>query len=186
MPISLRTQRLVLRRLRAADLDALGALFGDPEVMRHVGSRRQPWTREETREALERAAAHWHTHGFGSLAVVERTGGVLVGECGLQLLEDGPDIELTYTLARAFWGRGYATEAAAAALEWGFGTLRLARIVGVAYPENADSQRVLEKVGMHRVGVRRCYGAELVEFAAERLAGPGASAPGTPPAILTA
>jgi RimJ/RimL family protein N-acetyltransferase len=165
MPFPLHTQRLVLRRFTADDLDAIGAVFGDPEVMRYVGSRRAPWTSEEVGDALDRVEAHWREHGFGPLAVIEAAAGVVVGECGLQLLEEGPDIELAYTLARGVWGRGYATEAAAAALKWGFGVLDLARIVGVTYPENVASQRVLEKVGMRRLGLRHCYGADLVEYA---------------------
>jgi ribosomal-protein-alanine N-acetyltransferase len=56
-------------------------------------------------------------------------------------------------------------------LEWGFGELGLTRIVGVAYPDNTASQRVLQKVGMRRLGLRHCYGAELVEYVAERPAG---------------
>ena len=168
MPFALSTPRLHLRRLRASDLDALCAVFGDPEVMRFVGSRRLAMSRDEVRDMLDIVAAHWRAHGFGPLAVVERAADALVGECGLQLLEGGPDVELTYTLARDAWGRGYATEAAVAVLDWGFGDLGLERIVGVAYPENAASQRVLEKSGLLRVGVRRCYGAELAEFVLSR------------------
>jgi len=165
MALPLHTPRLVLRRFTGDDLDAIGAVFGDPEVMRYVGSRRAPWTSEEVGEALDRVEAHWREHGFGPLAVVERATGVVTGECGLQLLEEGPDVELAYTLARGVWGRGYAAEAAAAVLKWGFGTLGLARVVGVTYPENLASQRVLEKVGMRRLGLRHCYGSDLVEFA---------------------
>lgn len=169
MPLPLQTARLTLHPFDEGDTDRLFELFGDPEVMRFVG-RGAPLDRDELVASQARVAAHWRAHGFGPLAVVERASGALIGECGLQLLEDGPDVELTYTLARGFWGRGYATEAAAAALDWGFGALGLTRIVGVAYPENLASQRVLEKVGMRRLGLRRCYGAELVEFVAERLA----------------
>ncbi|MEE4275659.1 MAG: GNAT family N-acetyltransferase, partial [Thermoleophilia bacterium] len=125
-----------------------------------------------------RVEGHWRAHGFGPLAVVERATGGLVGEGGLQLLEGGPDVELTYTLARSAWGVGYAPEAAAALLAWGFGALGLTRIVGVVYPANTASQRVLEKVGMRRVGLRRCYGAELVEYVAEYPV--GAAGPETP------
>jgi len=141
--------------------------------MRYVGTRRQPLTRGEVGAVLDRATEHWHGHGFGPLAVVERVGGVVVGDAGLQLLEDGPDVELTYTLARSAWGHGYATEAAVAVLEWGFGDLGLERIVGVTYPENTASRRVLEKAGLRRLGTRHCYGADLDEYVADR---PGTSA----------
>ena len=88
-----------------------------------------------------------------------------MGEAGLQYLEAGPDIELGYTLARAAWGRGYATEAARAVLRWGFAGLRLHRIVAVADPANAASLHVLEKLGMTRRGRRECYGAVMAEHA---------------------
>ena len=88
-----------------------------------------------------------------------------MGEAGLQALEGGPDVELTYTLARAVWGRGYATEAARAILVWGFAGLRLRRLVAVAYPGNTASVRVLEKLGMAPQGTRFCYGAVLAEHA---------------------
>jgi len=163
----LETARLTLRRLRDDDTDRLLEVFGDPEVMRFVG-RGLPLDRDRLVASQAAVIEHWARHGFGPLAVVERATGGLVGECGLQLLEGGPDVEVTYTLARAAWGRGYATEAAAALLAWGFGELGLTCIVGVAYPANTASQRVLEKVGMRRAGLRRCYGAELVEYVAER------------------
>ena len=79
------------------------------------------------------------------------------------MLEAGPDVELTYTLTRAAWGRGYATEAARAVFAWGFDGLALERIVAVAYPQNRASLRVIEKLGMSLVGPRFCYGADLVE-----------------------
>jgi ribosomal-protein-alanine N-acetyltransferase len=171
--VLLRTSRLDLRPVGRDDLDALHDVFGDGEVMRYVGVERRPLAREQLRGSLDRVAVHWRDHGFGPLAVVGRAGGALVGECGLQLLEGGPDVELTYTLARTVWGHGYATEAAGAVLDWGFGDLGLRRIVAVTYPENVASQRVLEKLGMRRTGRRRCYGADLDEFVAGR---PGESA----------
>ena len=88
-----------------------------------------------------------------------------MGEAGLQYLEAGPDVELGYTLARAAWGRGYATEAARAVLHWGFAGLRLHRIVAVADPANTASLHVLEKLGMARRGLRECYGAVMAEHA---------------------
>jgi len=138
--------------------------------MRYVGTRREALTRDEVRAALGRTAEQWERYGFGPLAVIERAGGALVGDAGLQLLESGPDVELTYTLARAAWGRGYATEAATAILEWGFEALGLERVVAVADPANAASRRVLAKAGMRRLGVRRCYGADLIEYAIDRAA----------------
>jgi RimJ/RimL family protein N-acetyltransferase len=161
----LTTERLELRRFTAGDLEPLLAVFGDAVVMRHVGAERRPLRRSQVSALLSRAAADWSEHGFGLLAVTERETGRLIGEAGLQYLEAGPDIEIGYTLARGAWGRGYATEAARAILRWGFAGLRLHRIVAVADPANAASLRVVEKLGMTRLGLRECYGAVMAEHA---------------------
>jgi RimJ/RimL family protein N-acetyltransferase len=159
------TERLELRRFTAADLEPLLDVFGDAEVMRYVGAERRPLGREQVEALLARADADWSEHGFGLLAITERDTGRLVGEAGLQHLEAGPDIEMGYTLARAAWGRGYATEAARAVVRWGFAGLRLHRIVAVADPANAASLHVLDKLGMTRHGRRECYGAAMAEHA---------------------
>jgi RimJ/RimL family protein N-acetyltransferase len=159
------TERLELRPFAPADLDDLLVVFGDPDVMRFVGSGRRPLDRERLAESQGRVVEHWREHGFGPLAVVERATGRLVGEAGLQVLEGGPEVEVTYTLARAVWGRGYATEAARAVLAWGFAGLGLGRIVAVSYPQNAASLRVIAKLGMRPAGEQRCYGALLAKFA---------------------
>jgi len=105
----------------------------------------------------------------------------VVGEAGLQLLEGGPDVEIGYTFARAAWGRGFATEAARAILRWAFAVLRLERVVAVADPANAASLHVLDKLGLRRLGMRHCYGAQMVESALSlsewrSLAGPSPAA----------
>jgi RimJ/RimL family protein N-acetyltransferase len=159
------TERLELRRFGGRDLAPLLAVFGDPAVMRHVGSERRPLTGDAVKVLMRTAADHWSRHGFGLLAVVERESGRVVGEAGLQVLEAGPDIELGYTLARAFWGRGYATEAARGVLHWAFAGLRLERVVAVADPANGASLRVLDKLGLRRLGMRRAYGTQMAESA---------------------
>lgn len=161
----LTTERLVLRRFTPADLEPLLGVFGDPEVMRYVGAERRPLDRPAVAALMARAEAQWQRQGFGLLAIVERETGRLIGEGGLQPLEQGPDIETGYTLARAAWGRGYATEAARAILRWGFAGLGLHRVVAVADPANAASLRVLDRVGMTRLGMRHCYNARMVECA---------------------
>jgi ribosomal-protein-alanine N-acetyltransferase len=161
----LRTERLELRRFAGADLGPLLVAFGDPHVMRFVGAERQPLTGDGVKVLMRTADGHWSDHGFGLLAVVEGASGRVVGEAGLQLLEGGADVELGYTLSRAAWGRGYATEAARAVLRWAFAGLGLERVVAVADPSNSASLRVLDKLGMRRLGTRYCYGAEMVEHA---------------------
>jgi RimJ/RimL family protein N-acetyltransferase len=173
----LHTERLELRRFAAADREPLAGVFGDPAVMRFVGAERRPLDAPQVTAALAVAGQHWEQLGYGPLAVVERASGRLVGEAGLQPLDGGPDVELTYTFAGAAWGRGYATEAARAVLRWAFAGLLLPRVEAVADPGNHASLRVLEKLGMAPLGPRECYASVLAEWgmtfgAWRELAGP--------------
>jgi [ribosomal protein S5]-alanine N-acetyltransferase len=175
------TERLELRRIGSPDLGPLLVAFGDPAVMRYVGSERQPLTGDALRVLMRTADGHWSQHGFGLLAVAERESGRVIGEAGLQVLEAGPDIELGYTLRHAVWSRGYATEAARAVLYWAFAGLRLERVVAVADPANEASLHVLDKLGLRRLGMRHCYGTQMVEAALSlsewrALAGPSPAA----------
>ena len=157
------TERLRLRGFRPEDLDALCQVFGDPEVMKYI-SGGKPRTREATEEGLLRSIEGWGKRGFGLWAVEEKATGRVVGYCGLIHLDDTPEIEVAYGLAKAAWGRGFAVEAARAALEFGFGELNLERIVAVVNPENLASRRVLEKLDMKYTQNVRHYGADLMYY----------------------
>ena len=148
--------RLVLRAFTPADAPAAHRLlYGDPEVMRHVGSGPLA-DLAATRDLLAAYAAHHADHGFGFWAMEERASGALVGDAGLERTLRG-EVELGYTLARAAWGRGYATEAGglcvAAARELG-----VRELVGVVDVRNPASLRVLEKLGFRPDGERIAYG----------------------------
>jgi [ribosomal protein S5]-alanine N-acetyltransferase len=104
---------------------------------------------EESRRRLERLIEHQKQHGFSLWAVTDVQSATVMGDCGLILYaHEGPEIELGFRLGKPYWGKGYATEAARAWVAHGFGLLGLDRIVAATHPENAASQRVLEKVGM--------------------------------------
>ena len=105
------------------------AVYGDPEVMRF--SLSGACTAEDARGRLHRLIEHQERHGFSKWGVGERSG-ALVGDCGVQLLEGGPDVELGFHLRRSVWGRGYATEAARACLEASFAGLGLDEVAPLA------------------------------------------------------
>jgi len=170
------TPRLFLRPLCTDDLDGLCAIYGDVEVMRYVGKGAR--TRDETRESLLRMVGHWQRHGFGMWAVIEKDENRLIGRCGLCFLDNTLEVELGYTLARAAWGKGLATEAAHACLRHGFGVLGLDRIVAVARPANRASRRVMEKVGMRFEKNGHFYSADVVYYAISRRAYASAAGPG--------
>jgi ribosomal-protein-alanine N-acetyltransferase len=161
--VRLGTERLVLRTFEPADAEDLHAVHSDPSTFEFIGSE-PSHSVEDTRARIERAAAHQARHGFAMSAVVERASGRVIGDCGLQLLEGGPEVEVGYRLGREFRGRGFATEAARAWLDYGLGTLGLDRIVAVAWPQNAASRRVMEKCLMRLAGPGLHYGHETVVY----------------------
>jgi [ribosomal protein S5]-alanine N-acetyltransferase len=156
------TQRLVLRPVESSDLEPLQAIWSDSLVMRHMGAG----TRDaaQSLKRLQELIEHQRRHGFGKWVAIARASGDLIGYCGIELYEGGPDVELGFSLARSAWGRGYATEAARAWLEHGFGALGFPRVIAVVKPSNTASIRVLEKVGMTRVGPTRLAGGEWLLY----------------------
>ena len=101
------TERLLRRGFEPADAPAMLAVYGDQEVMRFVGEGHAV-DLAGAEAMLASYADHQRRHGFSFWAVVERESGVLVGDAGLYVVDH--EVELGYTLARAWWGRGYATE----------------------------------------------------------------------------
>jgi ribosomal-protein-alanine N-acetyltransferase len=156
----LETPRLVLRPFAPADAPGHLRLYSRPEVTRFLagGPFLGEAAAQRSRAALEVFMKHWTEHGFGVWAVVDRATGALIGQCGLKYLPDRPEVEILYALEQAYWGRGVATEAAAAALRYGFESARLERIVAVAFPENRASHRVMEKIGLTYEGMVEVYG----------------------------
>lgn len=145
------TERLLLRRWRAEDVAPFAAICGDPEVMRFIGAgaTRTPAQAAASIRGFERA---WDAQGYGLFALERREGGELIGFTGLSdptfLPEILPAVELGWRLARASWGRGYATEAARAVLDFAERELGLRGIVSVFQSENAASARIVRKLGM--------------------------------------
>jgi len=166
--VELETARLRLRPFGAADRDAIHAIYSDPEVMRYVGHGAHRTT-AETARALRGYADALRTRGYGFVAVVELSSGVLIGDGGLHPLAGrGPDVELGYTLARDAWGRGYATEIGSALVAHAFEALGVPRVMAQVEPENAASRRVLEKLGMTERGVRLTYGRPHLLYGVDR------------------
>lgn len=145
----LRTRRLHLRRWRDEDCDAFAALNADPRVNEFLPG---PLTREQSDAVAARIARHIEEHGYGLWAVEAPGVTPFAGFVGLTAprfeAHFTPCVEIGWRLAAEYWGRGYATEAARAALRFGFETLGLSEIVSFTVPDNARSRRVMEKIGM--------------------------------------
>jgi RimJ/RimL family protein N-acetyltransferase len=140
------TPRLVLRTFRRDDLPLYAALNADPEVVRWLGG---PLTREDSDDIAAWAQELYAAEGIGLLAVERREDGAFLGMCGLHHQESYPDdVEAGWRLARAYWGNGYATEAATAWLDLGFGPRGFDRIISITERENVRSLAVMERLGM--------------------------------------
>jgi ribosomal-protein-alanine N-acetyltransferase len=164
----LETPRLRMRPFTPDDLENFCVLGSDPEVMRYI-SNGVPRPRAEAADALTKLVDHWQTHGFGVWVLDDRQSGQFLGRCGLrQLPAIGGQVELLYTLMRHAWGRGIATEAAAASLQYAFDVLKLRRIIALAEPRNLASWRIMEKLGMRREKMAPYMGVEVVWYAIER------------------
>jgi RimJ/RimL family protein N-acetyltransferase len=145
------TARLDLRPFVPDDLDALCAMYGDPEVMRYIGYG-VALTHADTLEALGKIIADHLRNGFGLLAAVLRSSGEVIGRCGHHRWEiDGVDeLEVGWMLARPYWGHGYATEAALALRDHGFEVLGRDHLVSLIQPANRRSVAVAERIGARR------------------------------------
>jgi RimJ/RimL family protein N-acetyltransferase len=146
----LSTSRLLLRGWRDEDLAPFAALNADPEVMRYLPSVQ---TREESDAAVRNLILpSFEQHGFGLWAAERKDRAEFIGFVGLSVagFDVGftPAVEVGWRLARAQWGHGFATEAATASLEFGFGTAGLDEIVSFTSPLNRRSRAVMERIGL--------------------------------------
>jgi ribosomal-protein-alanine N-acetyltransferase len=145
------TPRLLLRRWRRCDLDPFARINADPQVMEHLV---EPLTRERSDALVERTEASFERNGYGLWAVEVRETGELAGFTGLVLQTFAapftPAVEVGWRLAVSAWGRGYATEAAAACLDHAFGALSMQEVVSMTSPRNTRSVAVMQRLGMTR------------------------------------
>jgi ribosomal-protein-alanine N-acetyltransferase len=146
----LETKRLRLRRWRTDDLRPFAALNSDPVVMEHFPS--MGITTEETGKMIAHFEYHFEEHGFGLWAVEIKWARSFIGFCGLAVPGFAapfmPAVEIGWRFAKEHWGSGYATEAARAAMDFGFDEAELDEIVSFTIPANTRSVSVMERLGM--------------------------------------
>jgi len=144
--VSLRTSRLLLRPWGDEDTAPFVEMSSDPVVMEYLLPAGEAWAAW--------ARAHWDEHGYGQWIVEIPGEASFIGVVGLAVVSYeahfAPAVEVAWRLARPYWGRGYAPEAAKAALDYGFEQLGLSEIVALTVPANQRSRRVMERLGMTR------------------------------------
>jgi RimJ/RimL family protein N-acetyltransferase len=167
----LETERLKLRGHRLEDFECCAAMWADPGVTRYIGGK--PLTEEESWARLLRYAGHWALMGFGYWVAEEKATGSFVGEVGFAdykrdltpSLKGVP--EIGWVLASSAHGRGYATEAVRAAVEWGDRNFHTDRTACIIAPENLASIRVAEKCGYRKSQVATYKGHPTLMFVRE-------------------
>lgn len=159
--------RIELRPFTLRDAPAMLAVYGDPDVMRWVGHGPVA-TLPDVEAMLRQYITHQERYGYAFWAVVERTTGRVIGDAGLARTVDGKT-EMGYTLAREYWGRGLATEAAGLAVHAALETLQLPSVRSLVEPPNAASRHVLDKLGFTRVGEVNAFGRPHLAYEIRRL-----------------
>jgi RimJ/RimL family protein N-acetyltransferase len=162
------TERLRLRGFRGSDFEDYAALRTDPEVLRYLDCGPQPWDRSRSWRHLALLIGHWQLVGSGTWALEQRQTGAFLGIVGFAAPHGWPGFEIAWTLARRWWGNGYATEGARAALAHAFAVWRKDRVISLIHPENRASIRVAERIGERLQGRVQHLGREMLCYGIDR------------------
>lgn len=166
--VSLETQRLRLRAFQPADLAPYTErIFGDPAVMKYLPKRDAPAV-ERAQRTMDFFNDQWAQMPYGPWAVERKADGELIGHCGLRYIAEIGETEVLYAFGQAYWGQGYATEAARASVDFGFNQKGLERIIALAVPENIGSRRVMEHCGLKYEKEIQLFGLDCVYYALNR------------------
>lgn len=147
---TLKTPRLILRGWRPEDVAPYAAMLAHPETARFITRQGRPYSEAEVWREAALIIGHWQLLGHGLFVVEERATGAFLGRVGALEPPGYPDFEIAWSLTPAARGKGYATEAAGAAIDWAFATFPLERIISLIHPLNTASQRVAERLGERR------------------------------------
>ena len=164
-PHALSSKRLLMTDLSDADFVATYAMDTDPLVMRHIGTG-EPETKpfDEYRAFITQRLGLWLSDRFHMWAMRLHGSDEFLGWVMLKPIRDTPHVEVGYRMPQSSWGKGYATEATRAVLDYGFNTVGLDEITAVTHPDNAASQHVLTKCGLKRDGTLNYNGGGEIPF----------------------
>ncbi|GEC88897.1 GNAT family N-acetyltransferase [Brevibacillus brevis] len=149
----LETDRLILRWQTAEDADFVLKLMNEPSWIRFIGDRGLRTTEDARNYILNGAVAMYESLGFGLYLVALKEGNVPIGLCGLIKRDSLEDVDIGFAYLPAYWGKGYAYEAASAVLAHGKEVVGLKRIVAITNPDNATSANLLKKIGLQEKGM---------------------------------
>jgi RimJ/RimL family protein N-acetyltransferase len=165
--VILETERLVMSQWQDSDWIEFRPIATDPEVMRYITGG-VPWSDEMIRSFVDRQVKLYKERGFCRWKLTEKMSRQMAGFCGVGTFRDNPDFEIGWWLARGYWGRGLATEAAKAALHDIFERVMLERVISIARPSNVASTRIMEKIGLEFEREFQNEGVHLVQYKMDR------------------
>lgn len=155
MRIYAETPRLILREILESDIDNFYELDSDPEVHKFLGNNPIS-SKEQVIPIIESVRQQYAEYGIGRWAIIEKSSGEFVGWSGLKYITEEINKhsnfhDVGYRLVRKHWNKGFATESAMAAIEYGFTKMKLEEIIGIAHEENVNSQNALQKCGLEYI-----------------------------------
>lgn len=151
---------------RADDFAEYERMCADPDVMRYLGG--YTFSRLDAWRHMAFLAGHWHLLGYGHWAVEEKESGEFIGRIGFLNPAGWPGFEIGWTLRRESWGRGYATEGARRALEYGFTEMDREHVISLIHPENRASISVAERLGEKVEGRTDALGHDVLIYGISR------------------
>jgi RimJ/RimL family protein N-acetyltransferase len=166
---TIRTSRLLLRPWEPQDAEAWFGILQEDGILRYFPNPKPP-PRHKADAYIAHHLEQWAEYGYGHWAVVMQDDNRVVGWNGLEYLPELGETEVAYLLSKTVWGRGYASEAARAAIEYGFGTVGLQQIIGLVHQDNVASISVLEKCGLGFADRLKLWGMEMCRYRIQRSA----------------
>jgi RimJ/RimL family protein N-acetyltransferase len=161
---TLETERLTLRPFIKEDLGPFVVMVANPQVIGYATYSGQTMNRSQAFNWICMMLGHWHLRGFGIWAVEEKASGQFIGRIGLQYLDWFDDVELVWMLDRPAWGKGYGTEGARAAVDYGFEVLRMPTLTAIINLDNEPSRKLAERLGMFQDRELEREGVSFVEY----------------------
>lgn len=168
MPIpTIETLRLILRPFYENDAQSLYNILQEEGVLRYFPNPTPP-ALEKAAKVISDQLEQWQRYGYAWWAVTLKSDHTFIGWCGLQFLPETNETEVGYLLGKPWWGKGYATEAAATSLQYAFTQLNMKQIIALVHPENKASIRVIEKLGMDFVDATQYFGMNILRYIIEK------------------
>ncbi|MHB9942516.1 GNAT family N-acetyltransferase [Clostridium sporogenes] len=157
------TKRLLLRKFQICDFEDYYDILKQEEVSMWLGTGKRK-SLDDVICIMKNFEKHWVENNYGVWAVTNRETNKLIGQCGFNILEDTKETELLYAFDSKFWGKGYATEASMAAIEFLYENFKLNHVVALVYPNNNRSSNVIKKIGFEYKGIEEYFGVELLYY----------------------